>query len=195
MRRIHLALLLTAALPVAAAPALAGGDKASVSFTNHTVVAPGGEPFSNCSSTGAFKSSGTAISIQLKGLINLPDTDQVACSADEVICVVHTNNKDSLNGALINGVTSIVFYAEVKKGQVKIKHDICAENVATCLPIQVSSSELDVECFMPEADFDPTEGGLVGNLPLANGCDVVAVGDVEPASQLIAEGGSTTGCP
>ncbi len=183
--------ILGIALLAGSSPALAGGDKMSLSFTNH-VTPTNGTPFKNCTSTGAYKSSGTQIQIQLKGLIGLSDTDGIACTADDYICITHTET----NGLLFTGPSTVIFRAEVKKGQLKVKHDLCAENAATCLPIPLSSVMLDAKCYAADPDFDETDGGLLTALDLAGDCNFVVPGaKLVPSSAEIARTGTTSGCP
>ncbi len=184
--------ILGIAILASSSPALAGGDKMSLSFTNHVTPGTDGTPFKNCTSTGAYKSSGTQIQIQLKGLVGLTDTDGIICTDDDFICVTHTET----NGVLFTGPSTVIFRAEVKKGQLKVKHDLCAENAATCLPIPLSSVALDAKCFGPDPDFDETNGGTLTALGMTNPCDFIVPGaKLEPSSTEIARTGTTSGCP
>lgn len=178
-------------LGVLAFAGIAGaGDSTSRPFTNPTLDST---PFQDCVSSGQYKGSGTKIQIQLKGLQGLPDTDQVPCSGDEVICVQNATSSVPNVGVLNNG---IVFRGEVKKGKVQIKHDLCKENSGLCPggPTgTVRTYNEDVLCYEADPNFAPA---LFLTLPQAGGCEgLVYNAQPTPSTPLMARVGTTSGCP
>ena len=160
-------------------------------FTNPVVSSTA--PFADCSSSGALKGGGgkfgTQVQIQMKKL-NLPDTDGIPCTDDDVICLQQTTNTVPGIGSL---ATEILFRAEVKKGQIKIKHDLCAENPALCpgtLGATPSYAERIV-CYAADPTFTPA----ITYTLVPNACEGLVLSQATPSSALIAESGSTSGCP
>lgn len=152
-----------------------------------------GAAFVNCTSSGQSKGGGgkygTQVQIQLKKL-NLDDTDQIPCTDDDVICLQQTTNTVPGIGSL---ATEILFRAEVKKGQIKIKHDLCAENPALCpgtLGATPSYAERIV-CYAADPTFTPA----ITYTLVPNACEGLVLSQATPSSALIAESGSTSGCP
>ncbi|MBU6281922.1 hypothetical protein KGQ64_06735 [bacterium] len=179
----------TASLLLAAGAAQAK-DVTLRPFTNPVVSST--VPFVDCTSSGALKGGGgkygTQVQIQFKKL-NMPDTDGIPCTADDVICLQQTTS--TVGAASL--ATEILFRAEVKKGQIKIKHDMCAENSGLCPgAIGVTPSYAErVACYAADPSFNP---GIVYALQ-PNACEGLVLSQVTPGSALIAETGSTSGCP
>ena len=166
-------------------------DKTGDAFTNDGTAGSGAQ-FVNCSSSGQYKSGGTAIQIKLKKLVGLADSDQLPCTGDEVICVIHS----TVSGSLIPGGSSAsttVVRGEVKSSGVSIKVDLCKLQPALCPPSEVHSYDNDVICYLPIAGYNPA---FFLALPPPNQCmgvDLSALPD--PASPRLARQGQTTGCP
>lgn len=192
-RRFHRTLLVAAAASLLAAPALAK-DSAKNSMTNPTV---GAGPFLDCTSSGQASNSGTKFQYQLKKMQGIADTDGDACSGDEIICVATTTI--SLGGTPFQ--TSVVTFGEVKKGQMKVKHDACKEIPAACSPAATPTYAADLQCFasdggafMAAVDANPQ---FIFSFPAPQDCDKLGFPVspyVYPASALIARQGSTNGC-
>ncbi|MFM7142994.1 MAG: hypothetical protein ACKO2K_13895 [Alphaproteobacteria bacterium] len=179
----------TASLLLAAVAAQAK-DTTLRPFTNPVVSSSAA--FVDCTSSGQSKGGGgkygTQVQIQMKKL-NLADTDQIPCTDDDVICLQQTTN--TVGGNSLS--TEIVFRAEVKKGQIKIKHDMCVENSNLC-PGALGATPTYAEriaCYAADSSFAPT---LVYKLQ-PNACEGLVIGQPTPSSALIAESGSTSGCP
>ena len=179
----------TASLLLAAVAAQAK-DMTLRPFTNPVVSS--GAAFVDCTSSGQSKGGGgkygTQVQIQMKKL-NLPDTDQIPCTADDVICLQQTTSTVGGNPL----ATEILFRAEVKKGQIKIKHDMCAENSNLCpgaLGATPTYSER-IACYGADASFNPS---ILYKLQ-PNACEGLVLSQATPSSALIAESGSTSGCP
>ena len=159
-------------------------------FTNPVVSSTA--PFADCTSSGALKGGGgkfgTQVQIQMKKL-NLPDTDGIPCTDDDVICLQQTTS--TVGGGPL--ATELVFRAEVKKGQIKIKHDMCAENSNLC-PGALGATPTYAErvaCYTADPSFDP----LIFYALQPNACEGLVLSQETPSSALIAETGSTAGCP
>lgn len=173
-----------------------------VSKANFTNPNPFGLPFRDCASSGIFAASGSAWQIKLKALTTdgspkspIPDTDQLRCTSDDYICVIHTLNN-------VEGKRTYVFRGDVKKGALTIKHDLCKE-AGLCGGAFMSSFLRDTQCYEADAAFAPAFDDL---LPPAKGVDCAATPElccegvitgllVLPGSTLIAREGNTDGCP
>jgi len=151
------------------------------------VTNPSGGLWTNGSSKGKTKGDDKCrVQIQMKG-VALPDTDQVPCSGDEVICISHSHV--TLLGSALD--TSAVFRGEVKNGSVKIKRDLFAEGTG-CLPSGgVGGSGLQqfdavTYCFAPDGLYPAPPIGFL-SCPL-EGVYPVSFGPVPP-TPVIASGG------
>jgi hypothetical protein len=191
-RRFHRTLLVAAAVSLLAAPALAK-DSSKNSLTNPTLNSP---PFVDCSSSGQGQNSGTKFQYQLKKL-QMADTDGLACSGDEIICVATT----TITLANTPFQTSVVTFGEVKKGQMKVKHDACKEIPAACSAAATPTYAADLQCFA--SDGGTFKAAVAANpqflfsFPAPQNCDKLGFPVnpyVYPASALIARQGSTNGC-
>jgi hypothetical protein len=152
------------------------GDKSQSNLVN-PVVLTGASPtvltppisaaWTNGVSKGKTKGGDNCkVQIQLQKL-TLPDSDGVAGTGDEVICVADANVSA---GYALPLSTSVVFRGEVAGGTVKIKADLAAEGTG-CVPAKkgglgVAQYEGRVTCYEPSpyppppAPFlsDPTQG-------------------------------------
>jgi hypothetical protein len=147
--RVHLISLLvaSAALVLLAAPAGAAKDKIQMSMTS---VAGTGGIFERCVSSGKIKLQAEKVQIQLKKLREKPTTDGVICTDDDIICIMTSDVH--LSVAENFGVSYTVFRGDLKKGNMKIKYDMCAENATLCgsTEIDVRTTDIRVACY--EAD-------------------------------------------
>ena len=165
-------------------------DKTGDAFTNDG-TAGSGAPFVNCSSSGQYKSGGTAIQIKLKKLVGLADSDQLPCTDDEVICVIHS----TVSGAPFpaGSASTTVVRGEVKSSGVSIKVDLCKLQPGLCAISEIHSYDNDVICYLPDAGYSPV---LLLPLPAPNQCMGVDLSSLpDPATLRLARQGQTTGCP
>jgi len=164
MKVTTIAALFAATTLLASSHALAG-DKSQSTFTKPAapsgaplppVVGPISPAFTNGSSAGKSKGDDKCkVQIQLKGLA-LPDSDQIAGTGDEVICISHAN-------IVLAGVTPLsttaVFRGEIKSGGVKIKADLFAAGTG-CIPSKgggpgISQYESQTACYAPDPGYPP----------------------------------------
>lgn len=117
------------------------------------VSAPG---WVNGTSKGKTKGDNKCkVQIKMKG-VGLPDTDQIPCSGDEVICLAHSH---TTVGGISTDVTA-VFRGEVKNGGVKIKSDLFAEGTG-CIPsggvggLGIQQYDGATYCFAPDGAYPP----------------------------------------
>jgi hypothetical protein len=141
------------------------GDKTQSTLVDRLVPPAGAVPavpnpsagfWMNGTSKGKTKGDDKCkVQIQMKG-IALPDSDQVPCSGDEVICVAHSHTT-------VLGVptdVSAVFRGEVKSGAVKIKRDLFAEGTG-CTPsggvggLGIQQYDGGIYCFLPDGGYPP----------------------------------------
>jgi len=140
------------------------GDKSQSTLVDRLVAPAGAIPtvpnasggfWTNGSSKGKTKGDDKCkVQIQLKG-ITVPDTDGVACSGDEVICISHSH----VTAAGVPLDVTAVFRGEVKNGGVKIKRDLFAEGTG-CMPSKGGGPSLQqydavTYCFAPDGAYPP----------------------------------------
>jgi hypothetical protein len=103
-------------------------------------------------SAGKVKLLAEKVQIQLKKLSGKPTTDGVVCTDDDIICIMTAN----VHLATVEnfGVSYTVFRGDLKRGNMKIKHDMCAENPTLCgaSEIDVRTTNIGVVCY----EADPT---------------------------------------
>lgn len=163
MRRFWTSALLAVAIAMPGS-ALAG-DKSQSTLVNPGVTGTGAPVdlgtktvasgvWTNASSKGKTQGDDKCkVQIQLSK-ITLPDTDGIAGTGDEVICV--SDSKITLGGAIPLNTTA-VFRGEVKKGTVKIKADLNAEGTG-CIPSKkggpgIASYESRTVCYTADAAY------------------------------------------
>jgi hypothetical protein len=193
-RRFHRSLVLATAIAAIAGPALAK-DSSKNALTNPTLSSP---PFVDCTSSGQGSNSGTKFQYQLKKMQGIADTDGVACSGDEIICVATT--MITLGGTSFP--TSVVTFGEVKKGGMTVKHDACKEIPSACAPGSTPTYQADLQCFASDGGTFmaavASNPQFIFSFPTPHTCDKLGFPVspyVFPASALIARQGSTTNCP
>ena len=161
-----------------------------------------GEPtnanFVQCQSQGLAKIVGTKMQIQLKKLENLPDTDGVPCSGDEYICVITSE----VSLGVPSFATSYTFFqGDLKKGSLKLKHDMCKENSTLCGTGVVSTTTgLAIQCYEPDPSWPLPAFNAAGTAGsgAVNSCEGVQLSlfgvPTLPTSAVIAELGMSQ-CP
>ena len=123
-------------------------DKMIYSMVN---VTPTDANFVQCQSQGLAKIVGTKMQIQLKKMQGLADTDGIPCSGDEYICVITSE----VSLGIPNFATSYTFFqGDVKKGSLKIKHDLCKENATLCgTGVASTTTGLTIQCHYPDSTW------------------------------------------
>jgi hypothetical protein len=151
-----------------AAPVLAG-DKSQSTLVNPVVLTGAGVPaitgtvsavWTNGTSKGKTKGDDKCkVQVQLGGL-TLPNTDGVAGSGDEVICIADANVSVGYAAPLS---TTAVFRGEVLAGKVKIKADLFLEGTG-CTPAKtggpgIAQYDGRITCYNADATYpDPPLG-------------------------------------
>jgi len=141
------------------------GDKTQSTMVDRLVPPAGAVPavlnpsaplWTNGTSKGKTKGDDKCkVQITMKG-VGLPDTDQIACSGDEVICIAHSHTTVA---GIPTDVTA-VFRGEVKSGGVKIKRDLFAEGTG-CIPsggvggLGIQQYDGGMYCFAPDGAYPP----------------------------------------
>jgi len=163
-------------------------DKLIMSMTHD---GSGSDLFVGCQSSGLLKIMGPKIQVQLKKLAGKPSGDGILCTDDDIICIIESDVH--MSGAQDVFVSRTVVRGDLKRGNLKIKHDTCDENPALCaIPsLDVRTTSTQLTCF--EADPDFVTQTLSGG-PL-HACAGVALSAFPlPTSHVIAETGMMGTC-
>ena len=163
-------------------------DKHITSMTND---GSGSALFVGCQSSGLVKMMGPKIQVQLKKLAGKPSGDGILCTDDDIICIIQSDVH--MSGGQDIFVSRTVVRGDLKRGNLKIKHDTCDKNPALCaIPVlDVRTTGTQVTCYEADPGFvTPTFTGG----PL-NECEGVALSAFAlPTSPVLAETGMMGTC-
>jgi hypothetical protein len=111
----------------------------------------------NGTAKGKSKFTGCKVQVQLKGMMNLPDTDGIPGTGDEVICISDQNASIGLLSTAIPA--GGIFRGEVSGNSVKIKADLAAEMVG-CGIAGGNIVEYDsrMTCYEPSPAYNAAHG-------------------------------------
>lgn len=163
-------------------------DKLIMSMTQD---GSGSALFVGCQSSGLVKMMGPKIQVQLKKLAGKPSGDGILCTDDDIICIIQSDVH--MSGGQDIFVSRTVVRGDLKRGNLKIKHDTCDKNPALCaIPVlDVRTTGTQVTCY--EADPGFVTPAFTGG-PL-NECEGVALSAFAlPTSPVLAETGMMGTC-